>query len=115
MEARSLPGDQIIIPKPPDREKDPTGYDKWEKEYGDCNGILEQVYMPGTYFNFSPFDYERYVLNLDSEPRPHVPANKVGVVVQKFGAKLDEGQILADESQGQRGPLPRRAGAGEIL
>ncbi len=34
-------------------------YDAWEREYGDCNGILEQVYPEGTYFNFSPFDYDR--------------------------------------------------------
>src|SRR5579871_5630679 len=45
--SRSLPGDQIIIPRPPDREKDPSAYAQWEKEYGDCNGILEQVYQIG--------------------------------------------------------------------
>jgi hypothetical protein len=55
--SRSLPGDQIVVPRPPDREKDPTAYDAWEKQYGDCNGILEQVYLPGTYFGFGPFDY----------------------------------------------------------
>ncbi len=109
---RSLGGDQIIIPRPPDRDKDPAAYDAWEKEYGDCNGILEQVYLPGTYFQFSPFDYEREVIGLDKS-NAAIPANKLGVVIRKFGAKLDEGQILADESRGQRGPLPRKFSPGK--
>ncbi|MDB5354536.1 MAG: hypothetical protein JWN24_989 [Phycisphaerales bacterium] len=102
--SRSLPGDQIIVPRPPDREKDPTAYDAWEKEYGDCNGILEQVYLPGTYFGFGPFDYERYVIPLE-KTNANVPSNKVGVVARKFGTKLDDEQVMADESRGQRGPL----------
>jgi len=104
--SHSLPGDQIIVPQPPDKASDPSAYAKWEKEYGDCNGILEQVYKPGVYFNFSPFDYERYTFKL-SDTKAMVPTNKVGVVVRKFGAKLDEGQILADETRSQRGPLHR--------
>jgi hypothetical protein len=45
--SRSLPADQIIIPRPPDRATDAAGYEAWEKQYGDCNGILEQVYPTG--------------------------------------------------------------------
>jgi regulator of protease activity HflC (stomatin/prohibitin superfamily) len=99
--SKSLPADQIVIPKPPDREKDPSGYTAWEAEYGDCNGILEQVFSEGTYFTFSPFDYERQVV-----PAVVVQGGKVGVVVKKFGQKLDEGQVLADPARDQRGPLP---------
>jgi regulator of protease activity HflC (stomatin/prohibitin superfamily) len=120
--SRSLPGDQIIVPRPPDQAKDPSGYAEWEKKYGDCNGILEQVYLPGTYFNFSPFDYERFVYKFaaasdanasasaiaaEDKTMANVPGNKVGIVVRKFGTKLDDGQILADESRGQRGPLAK--------
>jgi regulator of protease activity HflC (stomatin/prohibitin superfamily) len=107
--SKSLPGDQIIIPRPPDQAKDPQGYAKWDETYGDCNGILEQVYLPGTYFSFSPFDYERYTFNLKKGDDSHaiVPSNKVGVVVRKFGAKLDPGQVVADESRAQRGPLAK--------
>src|SRR5436305_12575452 len=47
--SRSLPGDQIIIPRPPDPKVDQAGFDKWEQQYADCNGILEQVYPEGTY------------------------------------------------------------------
>lgn len=101
---RSLRGDQIVVPAPPDAEQDPAAYDQWKKEYADCNGVLEQVYRPGTYFNFSPFDYERKVLKLD-DTRATVPQNKMGVVVRKFGAKLDPGQVVADEARRQRGPL----------
>jgi len=104
--SRSLPGNQIVIPRPPDQAKDPSGYSKWEKEYGDCNGILEQVFLPGTYFSFSPFDYERKVLRL-ADTKADVPNNKVGIVVRKFGQPLDPGQVLADESRNQRGPLAR--------
>src|SRR5579864_2343058 len=43
--ARSLSGDQVIIPRPP---TDPSARAQWEKTYGDCNGILEQVYLEGT-------------------------------------------------------------------
>ena len=53
--SRSLPGDQVVIARPP---ADPLQYAQWEKTYGDCNGILEQVYPEGTYFGFSPWDYE---------------------------------------------------------
>ncbi len=101
--SRSLPADQIIIPRPPDAAKDRAGYDKWEKEYGNCNGILEQVYLPGTYFGYSPFDYERIIIPVGNAD---VPQKTVGVVVRKFGAPLDPGQIIADESRAQRGPLP---------
>ncbi|HZL34993.1 MAG TPA: SPFH domain-containing protein [Tepidisphaeraceae bacterium] len=110
--SRSVAGDQIIVPRPPDAAKDPAGYDKWQKEFGDCNGILEQVFLPGTYFSFSPFDYERYVINL-RDTNASIPANKVGAVIRKFGAKLDEGQVLADEARGQRGPLPRLLSPGK--
>jgi regulator of protease activity HflC (stomatin/prohibitin superfamily) len=109
--SRSLPGDQIIVPRPPDAAADPAGYATWQKQYGDCNGILEQVYLPGTYFGFSPFDYERIIVPIGNAD---VPANQVGVVVRKFGEKLDTagdpisgGTIMADESRGQRGPLPK--------
>ncbi len=98
--SRSLPGNQIIVPKPPDAVADPEGYQRWEKEYGDCNGILEQVYLPGTYFSFSPFDYEREV-----NDTVEVPTGKVGIVVRKFGKNAPSG-ILADETKDERGPLP---------
>jgi regulator of protease activity HflC (stomatin/prohibitin superfamily) len=98
--SRSLPGDQVIVPKPPD-SKDQAKYDAWEKQYGDCNGILEQVYPEGTYFGFSPFDYERKTVDAQI-----IAGNKVGIVVKKFGQKLDDGQVLADPARDQRGPLP---------
>jgi regulator of protease activity HflC (stomatin/prohibitin superfamily) len=98
---RSLPGDQIIIPRPPaDHESD--AYRQWEREYGDCNGILEQVFPEGTYFGFSPFDYEREVIDISQTAI--VPNGKVGVVVRRFGAPLPAGRVLAGD--GQRGPLP---------
>jgi regulator of protease activity HflC (stomatin/prohibitin superfamily) len=96
-----LPGDQIIIPRAPDKTKDPSGYAAWEKQYGDCNGILEQVHLPGTYFSFSPFDYERRI-----EKMVQVNAGKLGVVIRKFGDPLPPGQVLADPAKNQRGPLP---------
>lgn len=96
----SLPGDQVVIPRAPD-QKNAEAYKAWQERYGDCNGILEAVYPEGTYFGFSPFDYEREVL-----PAKVVPNGKVGVVVKKFGGKLDEGQVLADPTRDQRGPLP---------
>ena len=95
----SLPGDQIVIPAPPDAKTAPQKYEEWEKRYGDANGILEQVYKSGTYFAFGPFDYEREVVKI-----VEVPAAKVGIVVRKFGESLPPGQVLAQE--GQRGPLP---------
>lgn len=98
---RSLPDDQIVIPKAPDRNTNPDAYAAWDRQYGECNGILEEVFTEGTYFNFSPFDYEREVRDAVI-----VPGNKVGVVIKKFGDKLDEGQVLADPAKGQRGPLP---------
>jgi hypothetical protein len=109
--SKSLPGDNIIIPRPPDTS-DPQyaqKFEKWQQTYGDCNGILEQVYPEGTYFNFSPFDYEREVIAIDQSAI--VPAGKVGIVIKKFGEKLDADdqgrvtQILADPSRDQRGPL----------
>ncbi|HVT90769.1 MAG TPA: SPFH domain-containing protein [Tepidisphaeraceae bacterium] len=97
--SRSLPDDQIIIPRPPD-EKDPA-YQTWLATYGDCNGILEQVYPEGTYFGFSPFDYEREIV-----AAVVVDSKKVGIVIKRFGQKLDDGQVLADPARDQRGPLP---------
>lgn len=98
--ARSLPGDQIVIPRPPPRD-DPA-YAQWDRAYGDCNGVLEQVYPEGTYFGFSPFDYEREVV--DVAETAIVPNGKVGVVIRKFGGPLPDGQVLAGD--GERGPLP---------
>jgi regulator of protease activity HflC (stomatin/prohibitin superfamily) len=100
--SQSLPGDQIIVPRPPDEKADASGYEKWDAQYGDANGILEQVYPEGTYFGFSPFDYERYVVDATV-----VPNGKVGIVFKKFGDKLDPGQILADPDRNQRGALAR--------
>jgi len=100
---RSLGGDQIIIPRPPD-QRDTAAYAAWERAYRDVNGILEEVYPPGTYFKFSPFDYERQVI--DIKKTADVPIGKVGVVIKKFGQQLPPGQVLANESQDQRGPLP---------
>src|SRR5690349_18683846 len=102
---KSLPNDEVIIPRPPDAKAEPDRFQKWKERYGDCNGIVEQVYLPGTYFGFSPFDYERYVLT-DDEVKANVPGNKVGVVFKRFGQKLDPGQVLADPARDQRGPLP---------
>src|SRR3954453_3614538 len=102
--SKSLPKDEIIIPRPPDQKADPAAYQKWKDRYGDCNGIVEQVYLPGTYFGFSPFDYERYVLS-DEEVKANVPGNKVGIVFKKFGQPLDPGQVMADPARDQRGPL----------
>ena len=111
--AHSLEGDNIIIPRPPD-PKDPEYAAKmqaWKQQYDDCNGILEQVYPEGTYFDFSPFDYEREVVDIDTTAI--VPTNKVGIVFKKFGKRLDTDaqtgmatQVLADPSRDQRGPLP---------
>ena len=95
--ARGLPGDQVIIPDP---KTYPGGAEAWEKEYGDSNGILEQVYLTGSYF-FSPFDYERTV-----EKIAEIHPGKVGVVVRLFGDPLPPGQVLADPAKIQRGPLP---------
>jgi regulator of protease activity HflC (stomatin/prohibitin superfamily) len=101
--SRSLEGDQIVIPQPPERQN-AAAYAAWEKTYGDVNGILEAVYLPGTYFKFDPFDYQRQVFNI--RQTADVPMGKVGVVVKKFGQPLPSGQVLADEAKGQRGPLP---------
>jgi regulator of protease activity HflC (stomatin/prohibitin superfamily) len=110
--SKTLPGDNIIIPRPPDAG-DPdyaAKYKIWQDTYGDCNGILEQVLPEGTYFSFSPFDYEREVISI--EESAIVPAGKVGVVIKKFGQKLDSDpqgritQVLADPARDQRGPLP---------
>jgi len=60
--------------------------------------------FPCTYFKFSPFDYEREVV--DVAETASVPNDKVGIVIKKFGQKLDDGQILADPARDQRGPLP---------
>jgi regulator of protease activity HflC (stomatin/prohibitin superfamily) len=102
---RSLPNDQVVIPRAPDAQADPTGYAAWEKQYGEVNGILEDVQPEGTYFKYSPFDYERKVVAL-KDVGAVVPSGKVGVVVKKFGARLDRDQVLADPARDQRGPLP---------
>lgn len=96
--SRSLMGDQVVVPI---RPTDAGAAAEWDKTYGDVNGILEGVYQEGTYFGFSPFDYEREQVRI-----VEVPGDKVGLVVKKFGAALDEGQVLADAGRGQRGPLP---------
>ncbi|MBI3328550.1 MAG: hypothetical protein HYZ81_17845 [Nitrospinae bacterium] len=100
--SRSTEGDQIVIPRPPD-SKDAAAYAAWERVYGDVNGILEEVYPPGTYFKFSPWDYEREVINI--KRTADVPIGKVGVVVKKSGHQLPPGQVLADEAKDQRGAL----------
>jgi regulator of protease activity HflC (stomatin/prohibitin superfamily) len=97
--AHSLPGDQVVVPAPPDKEADPQAHARWREQFEDVNGILEQVYKPGTYFKFDPIRYEREVVKV-----VEVPGNKVGIVIRKFGEKLPPGQVLAQ--QGQRGPLP---------
>lgn len=97
--SRSLAGDQVVIPRPP---TDKAQYAQWEKTYGDCNGILEQVYPEGTYFSFSPWDYERKVIEIGNAT---IPSDKVGLVVKKFGEPLPPGQIIADPAKNQRGPL----------
>ena len=115
--SKSLSGDQIIIPKPP--SVGTTEYAEWEKKYKDCNGILEQVWPEGTYFQFSPFDYERFVIDLnnpelsrrtlhtDQSDGAIIPSSKVGIVVKKFGSQhLDADQILVDPARDQRGPMP---------
>jgi regulator of protease activity HflC (stomatin/prohibitin superfamily) len=100
---RTVPGDQVVVPA---RPTDAAAGAEWDKAYAGANGILEQVYQEGTYFGFSPFDYERELV-----PTVEVPGNKVGLVVRKFGRPLADGQVLADEGGGargggQRGPLP---------
>jgi regulator of protease activity HflC (stomatin/prohibitin superfamily) len=102
---KSLPDAQVVIPTPPDRNKEPAKYEQWENEFGDVNGICEHVLPEGTYFAFSPFDYERWVIPV-ARSNAVVPNGKVGVVVRKFGKPLPPGQVLADPAKGQRGPLP---------
>ncbi len=103
--SQSLPGNQIVIPRAPDAKTDPTGYAAWERQYGHCNGILEEVQPEGVYFKYSPFDYERDVITLE-KANAVVPNGKVGIVVKLFGEALDSGQVLADPRRKQRGPLP---------
>jgi regulator of protease activity HflC (stomatin/prohibitin superfamily) len=101
--SRTLAGDQVVVPRPPTAGT--PEFAAWEKEYGDCNGILEEVYPEGTYFGFSPFDYQRDVIDISQTAI--VPSGKVGVVVKKFGRqRLDPGQVLADAVRDQAGPLP---------
>ena len=102
--AKSLEGDQVIIPGPPDQTQDPGGYAAWVKKYGDYNGILEHVYPEGTYFGYSPFDYDREVIDISQTAI--VPSGKVGVVIKKFGQKLPPDQVMAEPTKDQRGPLP---------
>jgi regulator of protease activity HflC (stomatin/prohibitin superfamily) len=92
----SLPGDQVVIPA---RAGYPGGDEAWVQAYGDVNGIREEVFLTGTYFGFSPFDYERETYKITE-----VDPGKVGIVIRKFGTPLPEGQVLA--GPGQRGPLP---------
>jgi regulator of protease activity HflC (stomatin/prohibitin superfamily) len=94
--SRTIPGDQVVIPA---KAGFPGGAQAWAGAYGDANGILEEVYLTGTYFGFSPFDYER-----ETHKIVEVEPGKVGVVIRKFGAPLPPGQVLA--GPGQRGPLP---------
>ncbi|MEA2711653.1 MAG: hypothetical protein QOF78_4254 [Phycisphaerales bacterium] len=108
--SKSLPGDEVIVPRAPDRKTDPQGYERWAQRYGDCNGILEETFPTGTYFQFSPFDYEREVVDVTTSAK--VPNDKVGIVIKKFGQKLDEGQVLADPARNQRGALPNYVGPG---
>lgn len=97
---RTPDGDQVVIPRAPDQKADPAGYAEWEKKYRNVNGIMEQVYLPGVYFGFSPFDYERTTL-----PMVEVKPGKVGIVIRKFGDPLPAGRVIADGAN-QRGPLP---------
>ena len=101
---KSLPDGQLIIPRAPDQQKEPAKYAEWEKQYGDVNGIYEQVSPEGTYFGYSPFDYERWVVPI-SESHAAIPNKKVGVVIKKFGRNLPPGQVLADPAKDERGPL----------
>src|SRR5688572_24942123 len=102
--SKSLPGDEVIVPRAPDATKDRVAYDRWRERYGDCNGILEETFPAGTYFKFSPFDYEREIVEVSQSAA--VPNDKVGIVIKKFGQKLEAGQVLADPARDQRGPLP---------
>jgi regulator of protease activity HflC (stomatin/prohibitin superfamily) len=98
--SRSLPADQVIVPRPPP-PGDPA-YAQWEKQYGDCNGILEEVHGTGVYFAFSPWDYERILIDIGNA---NVPSDKLGIIIKKFGTPLDPGQVIADPTRDQRGPL----------
>jgi len=102
--SKSLPEGQLIIPRAPDQQKEPAKYAEWERQYGDVNGIYEQVSPEGTYFGYSPFDYERWVVPI-SESHAAIPNKKVGVVIKKFGKNLPPGQVLADPAKDERGPL----------
>jgi regulator of protease activity HflC (stomatin/prohibitin superfamily) len=104
--SKTLPEGQLIIPHAPDRQKEAAGYAEWEKQYGEVNGIYEAVSPEGTYFGYSPFDYERWVIPI-SQSNAAVPNKKVGVVIKKFGRNLPAGQVLADASKDERGPLPQ--------
>lgn len=95
----SLPDTQYVIPAAPD--KNSPQYAAWEKQYGDCNGIMERPMKSGTYFAFSPFDYEREIVKVEV-----IPSDKIGLVIRKFGNSLPPGQVLADASLNQAGPLP---------
>jgi regulator of protease activity HflC (stomatin/prohibitin superfamily) len=98
--SRSLPGREYVIPSPPDTS-DTAAYAAWEKQYGDCNGILEEPLKPGTYFGYSPLDYEREIVKVRV-----IQAPQIGLVIRKFGEPLRPGQILADLDRPQAGPLP---------
>ena len=88
----------------------PGGRDAWEKEYGDCNGIVEAG-LP-----------HRHVLRLQPLrlrargrfPIAEVPPGKVGIVIKKFGEPLDDGPGAGRPGSDQRGPLPGFLPAGRV-
>jgi hypothetical protein len=91
---RSLPGDEVIVPRMPDAKTEPDRYKAWKERYGDCNGIMEEVYPAGTYFKFSPFDYEREVIDVSTSA---ARAERQGRDRhQEIRAAAGRGQILAD-------------------
>ena len=67
----------------PNPQTDPDRYADWKKRYDGCNGIMEETYPAGTYFKFSPFDYEREIIDVSTSAA--VPNDKVGIVIKKFG------------------------------
>src|SRR4051812_9924478 len=36
--SKSLPGDEVIVPRAPDQAKDPVAYQRWAERYDGCNG-----------------------------------------------------------------------------
>jgi len=99
--SRSLPGDQIIVPRPPIRNRR-HGIRKVEGEFGDVNGVLEEVYPERTRTSASAHSISSATLSTPIV----VPNGKVGIVVKRFGEKLDEGQVWPIRPQSAR-PAPR--------